>query len=213
MNKILPREKLKKFGVKNLKDEELLAVIIGTGYKKENVFKLSKKIIDLFGLKNLKDVSIDTLLQVEGLGLAKASRIICAIELGRRMFSSFNNEVIRNLDDIYKILIPYTYENSEVLIAILLDGHKRLIRSEMLAKGRKNIVNVHFRDIVEVCILNNASFLILAHNHPSNNLKPSIEDLEFTKKLKQLLKHLEIELLEHIIFSRNGYIGLINGFV
>jgi DNA repair proteins len=126
------------------------------------------------------------------------------------MFSNFNNEVIRSLDDIYKILIPYTYENNEVLIAILLDGHKRLIRTEMLAKGRKNIVNVHFRDIVEVCILNNASFLILAHNHPSNNLKPSNEDLEFTRKLKQLLKHLEIELLEHIIFSKNGYISLIN---
>jgi len=210
MTKILPREKLKKLGVHNLKDEELISIILGTGNKKEDVFKLSKKIINAFGLKHLKNINLETLLQIEGLGLAKASRILCAIELGRRLFSN-SNEIIRNLEDAYKILIPYLNENSEVLIAILLDGYKRLIRTEMLAKGRKNIVNVHYRDIVEVCILNNANYLILAHNHPSNNLRPSNEDIEFTKKLKAFLKHLEIELIEHIIFSKNGYIGLLNG--
>lgn len=209
MSKILPREKLKKLGVSNLKDEELLAIILGTGSKNEDVFKLSKKIVNTFGVKGLKSIDLETLLQVDGLGLAKASRILCAIELGRRMFSQ-SNEVIRNLEDVYKILLPYANENAEVLIAILLDGYKRVIKIEMLAKGRKNIVNVHYRDIVEACILNNANYLILAHNHPSNNLKPSSEDLEFTKNLNNFLKHLEIELIEHVIFSKIGYIGLLN---
>ncbi|MEO0143880.1 MAG: DNA repair protein RadC [candidate division WOR-3 bacterium] len=209
MNKILPREKLIKLGVKNLKDEELIAIIIGTGNKNEDVFQLSRKIVNTIGLKNLKDIDIKTLLQIDGLGIAKASRIISSIELGRRLFSN-SGEIIKSLDDIYKILIPYTSETSEILLAILLDGYKRLIRVEMLAKGRKNIVNVHYRDIVEICILNNANYLILAHNHPSNSLIPSSQDIEFTKKLKQFLKHLEIELLEHIIFSKNGYFGILN---
>ncbi|MCS7245476.1 MAG: DNA repair protein RadC [candidate division WOR-3 bacterium] len=209
MNKILPREKLKKLGVNNLKDEELLAIILGTGSKNEDVFKLSKKIINTFGIKGLKSINLETLLQIDGLGLAKASRIICAIELGKRIFSQ-SGEIIRSLDDVYKILIPYTYENSEVLVVVLLDGFKRVIRVEMLAKGRKNIVNVHYRDIVEICILNSANYIILAHSHPSNNLKPSNEDLEFTKKLANFLKHLEIELIEHVIFSKIGYIGLLN---
>ncbi len=187
MNKILPREKLIKLGVKNLKDEELIAIIIGTGNKNEDVFQLSRKIVNTIGLKNLKDIDIKTLLQIDGLGIAKASRIISSIELGRRLFSN-SGEIIKSLDDIYKILIPYTSETSEILLAILLDGYKRLIRVEMLAKGRKNIVNVHYRDIVEICILNNANYLILAHNHPSNSLIPSSQDIEFTKKLKQFLK-------------------------
>ncbi len=210
MNRILPREKLIKLGVKNLKDEEILAILIGTGNKNEDVFKLSKKIINTIGLKNLRSITIDTLLQVDGLGIAKASRILCAIELGRRLFSSLD-EVITSLDDVYRILTPYASSSGEILIALLLDGYRRLIKVEMLAKGRKNIVNVHYRDIVETCILNGANYLILAHNHPSNNLTPSLEDLEFTKNLKQFLKHLEIELLDHVLFSKNGYISLLNG--
>ncbi|MEO0203314.1 MAG: DNA repair protein RadC [candidate division WOR-3 bacterium] len=209
MNRILPREKLRKIGVKNLRDDELIAIIIGTGNKKENVLKLSKRITNTIGMKNLKNVDIETLLQIEGLGIAKATRIISAIELGRRLFSN-SNQVIRSTEDIYKVLIPYLNEQSEVLLAVLLDGHKRLIRVEMIAKGRKNIVNVHYRDIVESCILNNANYIILAHNHPSNNLKPSFEDVEFTRNLKKFLKNLEIELLDHIIFSKVGFYSILN---
>ncbi len=208
MNRILPREKLIKLGVKNLKDEEILAILIGTGNRNEDVFKLSKKIINTIGLKNLRSITMDTLLQIDGLGIAKAGRILCAIELGRRLFSSFD-EMITSLDDIYRILTPYTSTSSEILIALLLDGYRRLIKVELVAKGRKNIVNVHYRDIVEICILNGANYLILAHNHPSNNLTPSAEDLEFTKNLKQFLRHLEIELLDHVVFSKNGYISLL----
>ncbi len=205
---MLPREKLLKVGVENLTDEELIALILGTGNRKEDVFQLSRKILSILGTTGLKRMDVKQLASMDGLGIAKASRLVSAVELGRRLFS-YDGRSISSMEEVFSMLRKYSYERQELLVVFYLDGGMRLIREELVAKGRGNVVNVHVRDIVQGAFENHASYLILAHNHPSGILKPSEEDLKLTKKISDVLRELEMELVEHVIFSKEGYICML----
>ncbi|WP_024787052.1 MULTISPECIES: RadC family protein [unclassified Lebetimonas] len=201
-----PREKLLEKGAKALKDYELVAVLLGSGVKGKDVIKLSREIVKI--LKNdFDEINIEKLLQIHGLGIAKASQIISAIELSKRYLLK-QYKTVTSAKDIYEELKEFYDKKQEYFIAIYLDGANRICEKRVITIGTLNQTLIHPREVFAPAVENRCASIIVAHNHPSGNLTPSKEDIFITQKLKQSGKILGIELLDHIIFSKNGFISL-----
>jgi len=198
-----PREKLLKNGVKNLKDYELVAILLGSGIKGKDVIKLSKETIKLFQ-NDFENIDIEKLLQIQGLGVAKASQIIAAVELSKRYLIK-QNKKITSSKDVYEELKNYKDKKQEYFVAVYLDGANHICDIKVITIGILNKSLVHPREVFAFAIQNRCASVIVAHNHPSGILEPSDSDIEVTKRLKQSGEILGIELLDHIIISKNGY--------
>ena len=198
-----PREKLLKNGAKNLKDYELIAVLLGSGIKGKDVIKLSKEIIKLFQ-NDFENLSLEKLLQIHGLGVAKASQIVAAIELSKRYLIK-QNKKITSSKDVYEELKDYADKKQEYFIAVYLDGANHICDIKVITIGILNKSLVHPREVFAFAIEQRCAGVIVAHNHPSGVLKPSDGDIEVTKRLLKSAEILGIELLDHIIISKNGY--------
>jgi len=201
-----PREKLLKKGVESLKDYELLAIVLGSGTKDKDVLKLSREIIKLFedGFENL---SLEKLTAIHGLGLAKSSQILSSIELSKRYLIK-QNKKITSAEDIYAELTEYKNKKQEYFIVITLDGANHIIEKRVVFIGTLNRSLVHPREVFADALTDRAASIILAHNHPSGELNASSEDILITKRLQESAKLLGIELLDHIIISKNGYLSM-----
>jgi len=200
-----PREKLLNKGAKALKDYELIAILVGSGIKGKDVFKLSREIVKLFD-NDFSSLSLDKLLQIKGLGIAKASQIISAIELSKRYLIK-QNKKITSSKDVYDELKEYHNKKQEHFIAIYLDGANHICDINVITIGLLNQSLVHPREVFAHAIEKRCASIIVAHNHPSNDLTPSQADIEITKRLKQSGEILGIDLLDHIIFSNDGYLS------
>ncbi len=198
-----PREKLALKGAEALKDHELLAILLGTGIKDKDVFKLSKEIIKMFE-KDFDSLDLDKLLNIHGLGLAKASQILSAIELSRRYLIK-QNRCIRFAKDIYEELREFANKKQEHFITITLDGASHIIEKRVVFIGTLNQSLVHPREVFADAISDRAASIIIAHNHPSGQLRPSQEDKLVTQRLKGVSKIVGIELLDHVIVSKEGF--------
>ncbi len=198
-----PREKLALKGAEALKDHELLAILLGTGIKDKDVFKLSKEIIKMFE-KDFDSLDLDKLLNIHGLGLAKASQILSAIELSRRYLIK-QNRCIRFAKDIYEELREFANKKQEHFITITLDGASHIIEKRVVFIGTLNQSLVHPREVFADAISDRAASIIIAHNHPSGQLRPSQEDKLVTQRLKEVSKIVGIELLDHVIVSKEGF--------
>ncbi|QCT94628.1 JAB domain-containing protein [Caminibacter mediatlanticus TB-2] len=198
-----PREKLIKKGLKALKDYELMAILLGSGVKNKDVLKLSKEIINLFQ-KDFNLLNLEKLLSIHGLGIAKASQILSAIELSKRYLIK-QNKKITSPKDIYYELKEYQNKKQEYFIALYLDGANYLCFKEVITIGILNQSLVHPREVFAPAIENRCASIIIAHNHPSGELIPSEADIKVTKRLKESGKILGIELLDHIIISKDGF--------
>ncbi len=201
-----PREKLIKKGVKALKDYELLAIVLGSGTKDKDVLKLSREIIKLFE-DDFENISLEKLTSIHGLGLAKSSQILSAIELSKRYLIK-QNKKIRDADDIYNELLEYKNKKQEYFIVITLDGANHIIEKRVVSIGILNRSLVHPREVFADAISDRAASIVIAHNHPSGLLEASNEDILITKRLQESSKLLGIELLDHIIISKNGYLSM-----
>ncbi len=204
---MLPREKLLKMGPSALKDEELLAILIGTGRSGEHVLSLARKILKMFPIERLSTVDVDLLMMVDGLGPAKATRILAAIELGRRLFDR-EGRIIYGLEDVFEAVRRYASSRKEQLIGIAMDGAGRMLGMEVLAVGGRNVVYVSMRDIAEMAIRYGARSMAFAHNHPSGNLVPSREDRKLTARIMRFLKEMEVDFFGHIVFSEEGFVAV-----
>ncbi len=200
-----PREKLLKKGVKALKDYELLAILIGSGTKDKDVLKLSREISKLYE-DDFENISIQKLTSIHGLGKVKASQLLCSIELSKRYIIKHNIKVAE-AKDIYTLLHEYKNKQQEYFITITLDGANHVIEKRVISIGTINQSLVHPREVFSSALLDRATSIILAHNHPSGVLQPSVEDINITKRLRDSAKLLGIELLDHIILSKNGYLS------
>ena len=198
-----PREKLLKKGAKSLKDYELVAILLGTGIKGKDVIKLSKEIVKLFQ-DDFTNLSLDKLLQIHGLGDAKASQLISAIELSKRYLIK-ENKKISNASDVYDELKEYRNKQQEYFLCIYLDGANHICQTRIITIGTLNQSLVHPREVFAPAVENRCASIIVAHNHPSGVLKPSREDILVTDRLKQSGKLLGIELLDHVIIGKSGY--------
>ena len=202
-----PREKLALKGAQSLKNEELMAVLLGSGVRGKDVRKLSREIVSLLD-SEFDSLSLDKLLKIHGLGKAKASQILAAIELSRRYLIK-NNKKISTAKDVFNELIEYTTKNQEHFILLTLDGAGHLINKRVVFKGTLNQSLVHPREVFADAIVDRSAAIIIAHNHPSGSLEPSVEDIEITKRLSKVADIIGIDLMDHIILSKNGYFSFV----
>ncbi len=198
-----PREKLKAKGAKALKNEELMAILLGSGVKGKDVRKLSKEITTLLD-SNFENISLETLSQIYGLGNAKASQIVAAIELSKRYLIRTNKRIL-NANDIYNELKEYTTKTQEYFLTITLDGASHIINKRVVFIGTLNQSLVHPREVFADAIADRAAGIIIAHNHPSQTPTPSQADINITNRLKEVSTLIGIELLDHIILTKNSY--------
>lgn len=202
-----PREKLLKKGAEYLTDSELLAIILRTGNKSESVTELSNRILKrIGGVKNLKNMTINTLTQIEGIKLGKASSILASFELAKRALKNDEPIKFKNTIDMYNyIKNDFLYELQEKFIILLFDKQFKLIKKCEVFKGTIDAVNVYPREIFKEALKENASFIVLAHNHPGGEVMPSIQDDEITKILVKNGQLIGIKVVDHLIVTPNSY--------
>jgi len=202
-----PREKLFKKGAEYLTDSELLAIILRTGNKSESVTELSNRILKrIGGVKNLKNMTINTLTKIEGIKLGKASSILASFELAKRALKNDEPIKFKNTIDMYNyIKNDFLYELQEKFIILLFDKQFKLIKKCEVFKGTIDAVNVYPREIFKEALKENASFIVLAHNHPGGEVMPSIQDDETTKILVKNGQLIGIKVVDHLIVTQNSY--------
>jgi DNA repair protein RadC len=207
-----PREKLLLKGKEALTDAEILAVLLRSGTGATNAVDLSKAILrDVnHDLNKLARKSVEELMRFKGIGKAKAMSIVCALELGRRRKEKPGDQIprIRSSSDAYVHMKPYLMDKRrEEFWVIILNRSNSVVKTHNVSTGGVSGTVADPKIIFKAALDELGSSLILVHNHPSGNLQPSETDLKLTKKLVQAGQTLEIPVLDHIIFSDNGYMS------
>lgn len=208
-----PREKLLQKSPAALTDAELLAILINSGTRERSALDLARDILKQANnnLQDLGRLGVQELQQTKGIGEARAITIAAALELGRRrqMSAGLSRPVITQSKDAAEILIPLLRDlHHEVFYVLYLTHAGGLIRFEHIGQGGLNSTVADIRIILKNALLNTASKIIVAHNHPSGNLKPSREDIALTVKLKEAAALMDIKLLDHVIIAGNNYCSL-----
>ena len=203
-----PRERLKKVGVENLSDKELISIILKTGTKDKSVNALAIDILNKYKLDELKEVSINKLIDIKGIGEVKAIELIASIELGKRIFLN-KNISYKRLDSPERIYeyTKYLFYNKkqEYFYCLYFNNKQELINELLLFKGTINKSITHPREIFKEAYRISASGIVCLHNHPSNDTTPSKEDITFTNTLISLGKLQGIPILDHIIVGDNNF--------
>ncbi|SFI64544.1 DNA repair protein RadC [Kaistella treverensis] len=207
-----PREKFLLKGKNSLSDAELLAIIMGSGNREDSAVELARKILNSVGNNwhNLSLLQISDLTKFKGVGEAKAISIVAALEIGRRRAAQEVPEKIQitNSQETYKILAPFLSDlQTEEFWAVFLNQNNRIITKSRLSSGGINQSVVDIRILFKTALEHFATGLVVAHNHPSGNLKPSQEDLKITKQIAEAGKILNIQLLDHLILAQNSYLS------
>lgn len=202
----LPREKLAKYGSEKLKDHELLAILLGSGIKGLNVLELSQKILVIIKKIGIKKITLVDLLKVKGLGKAKASQVFAMLELGKRL-NTENKPEILSASDVWNFCADIRAMQREYFVAFYLDTQNCLIEKQTISIGTLNASLVHPREVFEPALSFHAASVIVAHNHPSGKLDPSQEDREVTKRLVEAGNLLGVELADHVIVTKSGYLS------
>jgi len=198
-----PREKLVAKGVEALKNEELLAILLGSGIQGKDVRKLAKEIVAMMD-DGFDKLSLRRLCDIHGLGIAKASQILASIELSKRYLIRSNTR-ITDAKDVYEELKSFSTKSQEHFLTITLDGASHIINTRTVFIGTLNQSLVHPREVFADAIADRAAGIIIAHNHPSGTLEASRADISITQRLKEVSKLVGIELLDHVILSKHGY--------
>ena len=205
-----PREKLLLKGKGILTKAELIAILIGSGNSDESAVTLSQKILKSVknNLAELSKLSVNDLMKFKGIGTAKAISIIAALELGKRRRADdvMKKDKIKSSQDVFDILYAeLSDKNYEEFWILLLDRANQVIGKENISEGGMSGTVADPKKIYKIALDNNASSIIIAHNHPSNNLKPSTNDIELTKKIANAGKVLDISVLDHLIIGNDKY--------
>ena len=205
-----PREKLSAQGRRALTDAELIAILIGSGSRTESAVELSKRILHHYDndLNKLAKASIQELSNFRGIGEAKAISIIAALEIGRRRSDTETKtiETIMSSKDAYNMMYRHLVDlNHEEFWVILLGRSSKVLGKELISKGGLSGTIADPKIIFHIALQHQASGIILMHNHPSGNLKPSQQDISLTKNLSAAGKMLDIQIFDHLIITDNGY--------
>lgn len=200
-----PREKLLEKGAFSLSDLELLCCILGKGVNNRPVQDIAHEILELTVLS--KQTSCKEFTKIQGLGIAKAAIIAASLEFGRR-FGIKDKRRFENPQGIYNLIRHYGDRNQEHFISIILNGALEVLSVDVVTVGLINKTLVHPREVFAPAIVQRATAIIVAHNHPSGCLKPSNEDLELTKSLVKAGNILGIRVLDHLIFSGEDYFSM-----
>lgn len=208
-----PRERMSKYGAEVLSNAELLAIIIRTGTKAESAMTLAERLLNQAGEENLKyfvNSSVEDLSKIKGIGETKAMGIKAAIELGRRIQLVSKKPVKINtpLDASNLLMEEMRYYKKEVFKIIMLNIKNQVLGTENISIGNLNSSIVHPREIFIAAIKKYSAAIILAHNHPSGDPTPSIEDINVTKRIMEAGKILGIDVLDHIVIGDGVFVSM-----
>jgi len=206
-----PRERLIESGPDVLKNYELLAIILGTGYRGEDVLALASRILQEYGSKAItKEKSVSRLMDELGIPTVKACQIIACFEIGRRFFMEDTGKMptVRDAEDVYEYLKEMSKFKKEQFRGLYLNSRNKLIYDEVISLGTLNANLVHPREVFQPAVEFSAAAIIVAHNHPSGDPEPSEDDLEITKRLVEAGKIMGLEILDHLIIGKDKYVSL-----
>lgn len=205
-----PREKLQNKGATYLTDAELLAILLGSGSREESAVGLARRILRAVDndLQELGKKTIADLCQFKGIGLAKAITIIAAMELSRRrQLSDIKTKTqVKSSQEVFQLLAPIMMDlHHEEFWIVMLNRANRVLGKVQISSGGVSGTVVDAKIVFRKALEERATSIILTHNHPSGNLKPSQADIDLTQKLKKAGQNIDIQVLDHIIISAKGY--------
>ena len=199
-----PREKMIKYGPDKLTDEELLALVLGSGTRGVNVRTLAGRILRK-NKEKLDSLTFEDLKNEKGLGKAKATQVIAVLELGKRLFAGKKNNLILSPQKVWERCEDFRSSKKEHFAIFFLDARSQEIKREVISVGTLTASLVHPREVFESAIKVNAVSIILAHNHPSGDPEPSEDDIDITKKLIHAGRILDISITDHVIVTKDSY--------
>ena len=203
-----PREKAIYYGIETLSNQELVAVILRTGNKEMSVLNLAQFLLDeIGGFQELKDIDYQRLIQIKGIKQAKAIELMACIELAKRMQSeqSIKNRIRQPKDAYAYIKNKLMFEKQEKVVLLCLNNHLEIVQDKLLFIGSGDVSLLETKEVFQYTLRSGCNRIILIHNHPSGNPKPSHEDQEITRKIEMMAKHLDIEFIDHIIIGDHCY--------
>lgn len=204
-----PREKLIREGVKSLSNEELLAILIGSGTRDNSALDIARGLLDKYGnFNNLLNCDIYSLMKMKGIKKARANLLIAVLEISKRANKEKINFVkkFNNANDIYNLVKDeLEFESQEKFIAIYLNVKLQIIKKETLFKGGATKAYVDINMLFKNAILCGAKSIICIHNHPSGDSTPSKEDIELTNDIRKISNIVKIPLIDHIIVGKKEY--------
>lgn len=200
-----PREKLAAKGPKVLSDVELVTIILGSGIKGKSVRQIAGSILRKLD-KSGEQIDVESLVSIEGVGLAKACQIVASLEFARRRLLK-EGFCVRSAEDVLPLISHIADKKQEHFLCISLNGANEVVGNRLITVGLLNSTQVHPREVFADAVSERAAFVILAHNHPSGILAPTPDDLATTRQLVEAGKILGIPVLDHIIISKKGYLS------
>lgn len=206
----LPWEKLKYQGPEGLRCEELLAILLKTGYGGKNVLERASSILDKHPPDKLARLSRDELSRIRGVGPSKADLLVAAFELARRALN-LGMGITPSIScpkDILPLIADIKDEKKEHFVAVFLNARNQVICRENVSVGSLNASLVHPREVFAPAVGSCAASVILAHNHPSGDVAPSREDIELTRRIQQAGEIMGIEVLDHVIISSEQFLSM-----
>lgn len=202
-----PREKLLRKGAAALSDQELLAVLLGKGTPGMDVMKLAAKLAKVIDARGL-DVQADDLREFDGVGDAKATLVLAALEFARRRIKP-EGAKIETPADLLPHVRHYADRKQEHFLCASINGANEILNIRVVSIGLVDRTPVHPREVFAEALADRASAIVVAHNHPAGGLEPSSADIEVTNQLKAAGAVMGIALLDHIIFNRTGYFSFL----
>lgn len=204
-----PRERLINKGSESLSDEEVLAIILKTGTNNVSAKDLASQILNYCGgLENLNNITFHELTNLKGIGEAKACLILSALEFSKRINQKQREIVgikLTNPEIVFNYYQKLGLLSQERFYCLYLNSSKKVIKEKLLFMGTVNYSMIHPRDIFKEAYLLNAVSIICIHNHPSGDVTPSEKDINMTVNLKKIGDLFGIEIVDHIIISKNNY--------
>lgn len=204
---LLPREKMLNLGAERLTEEELFAIILGSGTKGFSVLDIAEELANI-GLERLKTMSVEEISKIPGVGKVKALTVKAVAELCSRHCKGETEKFIKSPEDAVEVVKPLIKTKKEHLFVLTLSVGQKLLHTELVAVGGLNVVHASPREIFKPVLTHGGYFYILVHNHPDGSSTPSPEDISFTKTVEKAGNLLGLELLDHVILGDDGFFSM-----
>ncbi len=206
----LPREKMERLGPEALRNEELLAVLLRTGYEGKNVLEIASEILVKRSPEELMKMGLAELTRIKGIGRAKAAGMMAAFEFSRRGLGKGIGiaPTITSPADLVPIVSDIKDRRKEYFVAVFLNARNQVICREDVSVGSLNASLVHPREVFQPAVGSSAASVILCHNHPSGDVTPSREDIELTSRMVQAGEIMGIEVLDHVILGSERFLSM-----
>ncbi len=207
-----PQEKLFQKGQAALSDEELLAILLGTGSKKHNALTLAQTILKKIPLEELNSKEVEQI-KISGVGKTKSARIQAALALGERLFAKplLHITHIQSVQDVLREVTDMGQKKQEHMVVLYMNARNELIKKETIAIGNVNVLGIEIKEIFAPALLTPCTSIAVVHNHPSGDPAPSDADILFTKRLHEAGKLLGVILYDHVIVAESSYFSFAEG--